>query len=218
MKKPILIEIFIWIVILTLVFSGIIFGYSKLFVEPNVYNIQFKDIDGISKGSPVRFMGINVGYVRKLKAKGKFVDVQIILTEKNMKIPNGTVARVEFYGLGGSKSIELMPPDGSCDVGILTEYTIRINDVAQEAKGMVEIVEIIEKFVKSLDKNAMQTILETVKDAKDDKIKGVGNEMNKIGKDIHSKVETVKVKKTEMGDKIDKMNENVEKLNKFIKK
>ena len=115
-KRAILAEIIIWTILLSIVFCGIIFTYSKIFVEPNVYDIDFKDIDGITKGSPVRFMGINVGYVRKLKSKNEHIKVQIIITEKNMKIPNGTVARVEFYGLGGSKSIELMPPDGSCDV------------------------------------------------------------------------------------------------------
>ena len=147
-KRAILAEIIVWTILLSIIFSGIIFTYSKIFVEPNIYNIDFKDIDGITKGSPVRFMGINVGYVRKLKSKNKHIQVQIIITQKDMKIPNGTVARVEFYGLGGSKSIELMPPDGSCDVGIVTGDTIRINDVAQVATGFVDIMEQIEKYIK----------------------------------------------------------------------
>ena len=105
MKKPILIEIIIWTILLAIIFSGIIFTYSKIFVEPNIYTIQFKDIDGITEGSPVRFMGLNVGYVRKLKSQSKHVNVQILITKKDMKIPNGTVARIEFYGLGGSNPL-----------------------------------------------------------------------------------------------------------------
>ncbi len=218
MRKPILIEIFVWSVILFVIFSIAIFSYSKIFVEPNVYTIEFKDIDGITKGSPVRFMGMNIGYVRHLKSKGKHINVQIIVTEKNMKIPNGTVARVEFYGLGGSKSIELMPPDGSCDVGILTGDTIRINDVAQEAISIVEFVEGLEKYIKGIKPSKMQNMLEYVSDIKSDKIKQVGNEFTNMEFDINKKIQGVKDKQSEVNSKIEKINENVEKINKFIKK
>ena len=180
MKKPILIEFIIWTIFLTIIFNVCIFAYSKIFVEPNIYTIQFRDIDGITKGSPVRFMGINVGYVRKLRPKDKYVDVQIIITQKDMKIPNGTAARVEFYGLGGSKSIELMPPDGSCNVGILTGDTIRLNDVVHEAIGIVEVVEIIEKYVKNINQRSVQKFLYEMKSLKDDKIKAVGDDFKDI--------------------------------------
>ncbi len=218
MRRPILIEIFVWSVILFVIFSVAIFTYSKIFVEPNVYNIQFKDIDGITKGSPVRFMGMNIGYVRFLKSEGKHINVQIIVTEKNMKIPNGTVARVEFYGLGGSKSIELMPPDGSCNVGILTDDTIRINDVAQEAVSIVEFVEGLEKYIKGIKPSKMQSMLEEVSDIKSDKIKKAGEDFSNLEFDINKKIQGVKEKQTEVNSKIEKMNENVDKINKFIKK
>ena len=218
MRRPILIEIFVWSVILFVVFSIAIFTYSKIFVEPNVYTIQFKDIDGITKGSPVRLMGMNIGYVRYLKSEGKHINVQIIVTEKNMKIPNGTVARVEFYGLGGSKSIELMPPDGSCDVGILTGDTIRINDVAQEAVSIVEFVESLEKYIKGIKPSKMQSMLEQVSDIKSDKIKQAGDEFSNLEFDINKKMQNIKSKQTDVNLKIEKINENVEKINKFIKK
>ena len=218
MKKPILIEILIWVVILTFVFCGLFFGYSKVFVEPNLYTIQFKDIDGITVGSPVRFMGINIGHVRSLKSKDKHVNVQIVVTKKDMKIPNGTAARVEFYGLGGSKSIELMPPDGSCDVGILTGDTIRINDVAREAISIVEIIEGLEKYIKGINPSSVEKLLNTVKQVKDDKIKNIGNEFENIESNISEKFKIFKSKQDEMDIKIKKIDENVDKINKFIKK
>jgi len=218
MKKPILVEIIIWTIVLCAVFLIAIFSYSKIFIEPNIYNIEFKDIDGITKGSPVRFMGINIGYVRSLKSKDKHINVQILVTKKDMKIPNGTVAKVEFFGLGGSKSIELMPPDGTCDVGILTSDTIRLIDVVDEAKGMVEIVEIIEQYVKGLSKENMQKFLEAVIDARDDKIQSVGKEIDKIENEVHKKAQIVKQKQGEISQKINKLNKNVEKINEIIKK
>lgn len=218
MKKPILIEIALWTVILCTIFSLAIFSYSKVFVEPNIYNIEFKDIDGITKGSPVRFMGINVGYVRSLKSKDKHINVQILVTKENMKIPNGTVAKVEFFGLGGSKSIELMPPDGSCDVGILTGDTIRLIDVVGEARGFVEVIELIEKYVKGLSKENMQKFLETVETMRDDKIQSAGYEIDKFENEFHQKTENIKQKQNEVSEKINKLNKNIKKINDIIKK
>ena len=139
MNKPVIVEIAIWCAILTVIFSIGIFGYSKIFVEPNIYNIQFSDIDGITKGSPVRFMGINIGHVKKLEAKDKHINVQIVVTEKNMKIPNGTIARVEFYGLGGSKSIELMPADSNGAEGIVSASTLRLHDMVVKTEDLVDV-------------------------------------------------------------------------------
>ncbi len=217
-KRAILIEIFIWSVILAIIFTIAIFSYSKIFVEPNVYTIQFKDIDGITKGSPVRFMGINIGYVRNLKSKDKHVNVQILVTQKDMKIPNGTTARVEFYGLGASKSIELMPPDGSCDVGILTGDTIRLNDVVHEAYGIVEIIEMAEKYVKGINKAGAQKFFEDVQSFKDDGIKNLGSDFSNLQKEMNENFEEIKMKQHDIDDKIKHVNQNVEKINKFIKK
>ena len=217
-KRAILAEIIVWTILLSIIFSGIIFTYSKIFVEPNIYNIDFKDIDGITKGSPVRFMGINVGYVRKLKSKNKHIQVQIIITQKDMKIPNGTVARVEFYGLGGSKSIELMPPDGSCDVGIVTGDTIRINDVAQVATGFVDIMEQIEKYIKGLDKAGMEKFFNQIKNTNDEQIKEIGKEIQNVNSNMTQKIEKIKTEQNEMVKSIKKADETVDKLNEFIKK
>lgn len=218
MKKPIVVELLIWTILLTIIFSVGIFFYSKIFIEPNVYVIQFKDIDGITKGSPVRFMGINVGYVRSMKSKDKHVDVKILITKKDMKIPNGTAARVEFYGLGGSKSIELMPPDDSCNVGILTGDTIRLNDVVHEAIGLVEIIEMIEHYVENINEKSVQKFLVEMKSIKDDKIKSTGDNLSNIEGGIAKKIENVKNKQVEVTEKIKNVDLNIEKLNEFIKK
>ena len=192
--------------------------YYHTSVKPNLYTIQFKDIDGITKGSPVRFMGINVGYVRRLTSVEKSIAVQVLITKKGMKIPKGTTARVEFYGLGGSKSIELMPSNTEDFDGIVTTDNIRIADIVSEAKSFVEILEIIDKFVQSLDKNAMQSILETVKDVSPDKIHQMEADMKKSGNDLTLKVKDIRAKQTDMSDTINKANDMVLKINKFVKK
>ena len=218
MKKPIIIEIFILTTMLIVIFCAIIFTYSKIFVEPNIYTIRFKDIDGITHGSPVRMMGMNVGYVRKLKSGDKYVDVEIVLTKNDIKIPNGTVARVEFYGLGGSKSIELMPPDGSCDVGILTDTTIRINDVAKEAVGIVEIIESMEEYVKNFDKGKADKALHFVGEIKNTFFDNANKQIKDFSQNNEEKIELIKIKQKELKEKIEKINKTTEKFNEFIKK
>ncbi|MBQ7286732.1 MAG: MCE family protein [Candidatus Gastranaerophilales bacterium] len=218
MKKNIIIEIVIWLIILLTILGIGFYSYFKYYVKPNVYTIQFKDIDGITNGSPVRLMGINIGYVRNLKSKDKHINVQIFVTKKGVKIPNGTVARVEFYGLGGSKSVELMPPDGSCDVGILTNDTIRLNDVVHEAIGLVEIVEMFERYVKNINEKAVQKALIEMKNLKDDEVKQIGNEIVEIEDNISTKLKRIGKKQNQLEKRIENVNENVEKLNQFIKK
>ena len=63
------------------------------------------DVDGLIVGSPVRMMGIEVGHVTKIKPIKDEVFVRFIITEKDLKIPQGTVATVEFSGMAGSKSL-----------------------------------------------------------------------------------------------------------------
>ena len=83
------------------------YNYKKNF---NTYQIFLPDVDGLINGSPVRLMGIQIGYVSQIDIVGEDVYVKFIITEPNVKIPPGSVTTVEFTGLGGSKSLELYPP------------------------------------------------------------------------------------------------------------
>ncbi len=112
MKKRFIwiVELFIWVLILALISSGIIFikyNYRKNF---NTYQIFLPDVDGLINGSPAKLMGIQVGYVNQIDIVGEDVYVKFIITEPNVKIPKGSSATVEFSGLGGSKSLEIYPP------------------------------------------------------------------------------------------------------------
>ncbi len=218
MNKPIIVEIIIWCTVLTFIFTIGIFCYSKIFIEPNIYNIEFEDIDGITKGSPVRFMGINVGYVRKLKPKEKHINVQIVITKKDMKIPNGTVARVEFYGLGGSKSIELMPAEDNGQGGIVTASTLRLHDMAMKTEDLVEILEAVEKMVKGINKPSTQKMLEGISEIKSEKMNKINADLSDYKANITEKIENIRKKEEEVIKKIDNMSDITDKLNKFIKK
>lgn len=105
-------ELLIWLVII-LIFVAF-FSISYIYKQKNNddgYHIYLQDVDGLIVGSPVRMMGIEVGYVTKIKPTNKEMFVKFILTNPEVFIPQGTRATVEFSGLAGSKSLELYLPD-----------------------------------------------------------------------------------------------------------
>lgn len=70
------------------------------------------DVDGLIVGSPVCIMGIPIGHVTKtIIINDNEVRVKFRITNRSVHIPQGTIATVEFTGLGGSKSLQLYPPD-----------------------------------------------------------------------------------------------------------
>lgn len=69
------------------------------------------DVDGLIVGSPVRTMGVEVGYITKIKPTNNEVFVKFLITDKDITIPQGTKATVEFNGMAASKSLELYVPD-----------------------------------------------------------------------------------------------------------
>ena len=71
------------------------------------------DVDGLIVGSPVRMMGIEVGHVTKIKPTNGEVYIKFLITDKNLTLPQGTIATVEFSGMAGSKSLELYLPDSN---------------------------------------------------------------------------------------------------------
>ena len=79
-------------------------------IELVYYQLFMPDVDGIIVGSPVKFMGVQVGYVDKIKIISNDVYLKLVITDKNVTLPKGSIATVEFNGMGGSKSLEVYPP------------------------------------------------------------------------------------------------------------
>ena len=105
-------ELLLWlIIILLLTFGGFLFHLKNMKSADDTYNIFIPDVDGLIVGSPVRVMGIEIGHVTKIKPTGDEVFVKFVIKNKDIKLPRGTEATVEFSGMAGSKSLELYLPD-----------------------------------------------------------------------------------------------------------
>lgn len=104
-------EFLIWLIIIFIIilFSTLILSVNEK--NNNDYHIFLQDVDGLIVGSPVRMMGIEVGYITKIRPTHDEVFVKFLISDSNLKIPHGTIATVEFSGMAGSKSLELYLPD-----------------------------------------------------------------------------------------------------------
>ena len=104
-------ELIIWFLIIFLAVFSVKFYFAKKQGSLTTYRIFMQDVDGLIVGSSVRMMGVPVGYVKSISIVQDYVYVKFVLTNKDIKLPQGVIATVEFNGMAGSKSLELYPPD-----------------------------------------------------------------------------------------------------------
>lgn len=104
-------ELSIWVLFFGLIIFVIVSYNSYSHKNYSRYQIFLQDVDGIIVGSPVRMMGITVGYVKHIKPVNDMVFVDFIINQKGIEIPKGSKVTVEFSGLGGSKSLEIYTPE-----------------------------------------------------------------------------------------------------------
>lgn len=147
MKKPdqfiiyAWIEFAIWLIIIALCVFGIRYHNYKSQQQYKSYQIFMNDVDGLIVGSPVRFLGTPIGHVTKIQlvSSGVYSDIYVkfIITEKDLTLPTGSIATVESAGLGGSKSLEIYPPqDENNDKIIVAKDSVRLNRVISLFKGI----------------------------------------------------------------------------------
>lgn len=107
----IFLEVLVWLLVIIVGVSAFRYNNIKKQRELKSYQIFLQDVDGLIVGSPVRMMGVPIGYISTIKVVQDHVYVKFVLTEKDFTLPKGIIATVEFNGMGGSKSLELYPPD-----------------------------------------------------------------------------------------------------------
>lgn len=127
-------ELIIWLLIIALCVFGIRYHHHKSLKQYKSYQIFMNDVDGLIVGSPVRFLGMQIGHVTKIQlvSSDVYADIYIkfIITQKDLTLPTGAIATVEASGLGGSKSLEIYPPkDEKQDKIIVSKDSTRLNKV-----------------------------------------------------------------------------------------
>lgn len=152
-------ELLFWLII---ILCFVIFGFFSHLYEnkkENVYNIFMPDVNGLIVGSPVRTMGIEIGHVTKIKPVKGEVFVRFVITDDAVKkLPQGTVATVEFSGMAGSRSLELYLPDKDTYIDssvplLAVSAPKRLSDAAGLLKEMFKHIQAIITISSQFNKN-----------------------------------------------------------------
>jgi ABC-type transporter Mla subunit MlaD len=143
-----------------LLFPGIDKFRANINMRP-IYTVTFKDVDGLSVGSPVRLMGKQVGNITKLELLNSEIYVTFRIREKNTVIPDESIASIQFTGLAGSRSLEIMPKKIKYSTNkkiIYAQEPVRISSIMQVQTAISEnILEFCRGFFAFFSKNSMDS-------------------------------------------------------------
>lgn len=110
--SPFLIGIFVITGTLLLI-GAIIWMGAAQFLKENVYYVTYfsGSVGGLEKGSPVKYMGMPVGSVKKIGVApdGKLIEV-ILVIDKTIQIGDSLRVKAEMAGLTGTKFLQLHYP------------------------------------------------------------------------------------------------------------
>lgn len=125
------IEFVIWLIIVAVCVLGFRYYNYQNQKQYKNYQIFMEDVDGLIVGSPVKFLGVQIGYVKKIQIISTDVYIKFVITQKDLALPVGSIATVEASGLGGSKSLEIYPPieGGNRDKIIISKDPTRLSKV-----------------------------------------------------------------------------------------
>lgn len=124
-------EFVLWLIIVAVGVLGIRYHYYQTQKQYKSYQIFMEDVDGLIVGSPVKFLGVQIGHVKKIQIIASNVYIKFIITQKDLQLPAGSIATVEASGLGGSKALEIYPPakDAKADKLIMIKEPTRLGKV-----------------------------------------------------------------------------------------
>ena len=140
------VEFAIWLIIIALCVFGIRYHHYKSQLQYKSYQIFMNDVDGLIVGSPVKFLGTQIGHVTKIQLVSSDVYsdiyVKFVITEKDLTLPTGAIATVEGSGLGGSKALEIYPPEDE-----VVEHIIS----TKESTRLGKVISLFKKMFKDID-------------------------------------------------------------------
>ena len=181
-------EFLVWVLVL---FGALFVGaylYSVHIKKNYTYYAFFNDVDGLIKGSPVKMLGYQIGYVSDISLiNNDDVFVTFVITEKDITMPDSMVATVEFTGMGGSKSLELTPADSKSKKNIISvTQPKRVQDIYVNQTVIAQnLVLMSAGFMKMANDRAVNTLKAFIKNPRelsefDTLIEDIDNQQNNL--------------------------------------
>jgi len=139
---------------------------KDIFSSREIYYAVYPQISGIVEANPVQLNGFKVGRVKKIElldTTGRLL-VTIAISDQNLRVTKGTVARIVSSDLLGAKAIELIlgkgsdfAPDGDT---LISEIDLSLQ---QSVEGAIKpLKDKAEKLIGSID--SIITVFQTVFD------------------------------------------------------
>jgi ABC-type transporter Mla subunit MlaD len=186
-------EFVIWLIVVTIIVLGLRYNHYKQQAQYKSYQIFMEDVDGLIVGSPVKFLGVQIGYVKKIQIVSTEIYIKFVITQKDLSLPIGSIATIEGSGLGGSKALEIYPPDKTnpTDKIIVSKNPTRLSKVM----GLFDsIFRELDSIITTLDHSASQFDFSSTGNIPKNVVTPVeaNNALDKIDKNIDTILETTK--------------------------
>lgn len=155
-------------VLLGLVIVGLVIfliGDERALFQPHTqFRTSFQDVQGLTRGSPVRMGGVGVGRVDSVGYGNEPHDPTIyvefsILTKEAPRVRADSVARIEAKGLLGDKMLVItvgspdkpvLPPGSMVPSEEARDMTTIVSDVAEVAAGAERVITNLERTTSAL--------------------------------------------------------------------
>lgn len=97
------------------------------------YYADFQDVNGVIIGSPVNYLGYNVGHVHCIQILPDRIRADIAITEEDFSLPKCSMIKIEESGIGGSRSLEISPcKDPKLKGSIYTQKPKRVSQMLED--------------------------------------------------------------------------------------
>lgn len=153
LNRAIISDIVLWIFLTLLLAFGIyLFVVAIPAKKGETITLSFHDANEISKGSAVRMMGTDIGFVDDVRIKQDHVEIKIQTYPGTLKIPSGARFTILFTGLAGAKSIEVdlpttpQPPLNGHPI-YLVEEPIRMKDTLNSS---IDVTQALQKGAENI--------------------------------------------------------------------
>ncbi len=135
----VLVGAFVVIGIVAMAYIAVSFGNIGI-LDKNTYTLhaQFDSTAGLRSGARIEIAGVSIGTVGKITLKDYLSSVELKIN-KNVKIPEDSIAAVRTNGLIGEKVIKIVP-------GGSEEY-LEDGDTIEDTESSVSLEELISKYI-----------------------------------------------------------------------
>lgn len=155
-KLELKVGIFVFIGLIILSTFVLSIGKVRTWAAGYRINFLFNFVNGIKEGAPVRFAGVDIGEVKKIKFIFLPLEQQMQVRlegwiKKNIKIPLNSTVWVNTLGLLGEKYIEIMPGSDYNHCLVANQSLVGIDPIP-----MHEVFRLAKDLVDNLDETVVK--------------------------------------------------------------